>query len=325
MNELQEVQINGVTVDPSNFTIEEGSTIVTLPIDYLKTLNVDNYEISVVSNNKTAKGGFSVVQPELNEHGFYYNQPYFGHVNTFDDYVVFFLLENGLANINFVNTGYTETCTFTSNSNGIVANSTYGTLNLTSSEDCTKIFCTELNTTFEMSDMFVADKEYIYTRTAYGSTDCYIVSGVIDKTKPQHDVIKTGINGLPTLELVPFLFKDDVHLTNFVIPNSIVYISDSAFDGCINLTDITIPSSINSISKHAFNNCTSLESIIFPNTVTSIDALAFGNCINLTNIIFEGTIEQWNAISLCNVDGDYDWNYNVPAAYVQCSDGQVQL
>ena len=61
LNELQEVQINGVTVDPSNYTLEEGSTIVTFPIDYLKTLNVGSYEVAVASNSKNVKGGFSVV------------------------------------------------------------------------------------------------------------------------------------------------------------------------------------------------------------------------------------------------------------------------
>ena len=58
LSELQEVQINGVTVDPSNYTLEEGSTIVTFPIDYLKTLNVGNYEVAVASENKTVKDNF---------------------------------------------------------------------------------------------------------------------------------------------------------------------------------------------------------------------------------------------------------------------------
>ena len=81
LNELNEVQINGVTVDPSNYTLEEGSTIVTFPIEYLKTLNVGNYEVTVASESKTVKGGFNIKAPELNEHGFYYNIPYSAHVN----------------------------------------------------------------------------------------------------------------------------------------------------------------------------------------------------------------------------------------------------
>jgi hypothetical protein len=76
LNEFQSVQINSVTVDPSNYTLEEGSTIVTFPIDYLKTLNRGNYEVTIASENKTVKGEFNVAAPDLNKLGFYYNQPY---------------------------------------------------------------------------------------------------------------------------------------------------------------------------------------------------------------------------------------------------------
>jgi hypothetical protein len=76
LNEFQDVQINGQTVDPSNYTLEEGSTIVKLSIDYLNTLTAGNHKIAVVSNNQTATGAFTVKAPELNEYGFYYNQPY---------------------------------------------------------------------------------------------------------------------------------------------------------------------------------------------------------------------------------------------------------
>ncbi|MBQ2005988.1 MAG: hypothetical protein II205_00290, partial [Bacteroidales bacterium] len=75
LNEFQEVKVNGEVVDPSNYTLEEGSTIVTLSIDYLKTLDIGSYEVDIVSDSKTVKGGFTVAAPELNEYGFYYNQP----------------------------------------------------------------------------------------------------------------------------------------------------------------------------------------------------------------------------------------------------------
>lgn len=76
LSEFQGVQINGETVDPSSYTLEEGSTIVKLSQDYLKTLGIGNYEISVVSDSKTVKGSFIVTPRELSEYGFYYNHPY---------------------------------------------------------------------------------------------------------------------------------------------------------------------------------------------------------------------------------------------------------
>jgi hypothetical protein len=83
LNELQDIQINGQTVDPSNYELEEGSTIVKLKYDYLSTLNNGKYELSVVSDNKTAKGDFTVAAPKLNEYGFYYDIPYKLYMNSY--------------------------------------------------------------------------------------------------------------------------------------------------------------------------------------------------------------------------------------------------
>jgi hypothetical protein len=54
--------------------------------------------------------------------------------------------------------------------------------------------------------------------------------------------------------------------------------------------------------------------------VTSIENWAFSGCSKLKSITFEGTMEEWNSITKGS-----DWNKNVPATYVQCSDGQVSL
>lgn len=76
LNEFQEVQINGQTIDPSNYTLEEGSTIVKFSIDYLNTLDAGTHNVAIVSKNKTVAGQFNVSQPKVNEYGFCYNTPY---------------------------------------------------------------------------------------------------------------------------------------------------------------------------------------------------------------------------------------------------------
>ena len=107
-----------------------------------------------------------------------------------------------------------------------------------------------------------------------------------------------------------------------VIPadGSVTRIANQAFGGCTGLTSVVIPDGINSIGVSAFESCFGLTSIVIPDSMTYIGGYAFEECWNLTSITFEGTIEQWNAITK-----DYEWNYNVPATEVICSDGTVSL
>jgi hypothetical protein len=127
-------------------------------------------------------------------------------------------------------------------------------------------------------------------------------------------------------------------LTSITIPNSVTNIGREVFKGCSSLTSplynahcfaymptsysgaYTIPEGIEQIAGGAFSDCSSFTSVTIPNSVTSIGDDAFYGCSSLNSIIFEGTIEEWNSVSK-----GVDWNYNVPATYVQCSDGQVTL
>jgi hypothetical protein len=83
---------------------------------------------------------------------------------------------------------------------------------------------------------------------------------------------------------------------------------------------ITFDGDITSIGNLAFDTRYDLTSITIPNSVTSIGDYAFGECYDLNYITFEGTIEEWNSITK-----EYTWKKNVPATYVQCTDGQVPL
>ena len=58
------VQIDGKDVDSSNYTVKEGSTIVTLKTSYLETLPVGKYTLAIVSDTGTAETEFTVVAAE---------------------------------------------------------------------------------------------------------------------------------------------------------------------------------------------------------------------------------------------------------------------
>lgn len=398
LNELQEVQINGVTVDPANYTLEEGSTIVTFPIDYLKTLDVGNYEVDVVSESKTVKGGFTVAAPELNEHSFYYNQPYSANLPMFGGDTAFFVRKDGTYDIITVGKN-PDTGNYTMNGNDIVAtHPMLGTITCTISSDGTEVFCNELQVAFKLSNgtAVAADEDYVYVYME--DLGGYAVK-CIDKTKAEYGAIKTGINGIDTVLITNEAFKLNKNLVDApTIPDSVTYIGEGAFQDCTSLACVTIPNGVTNIQSRAFYGCGALTSIVIPNSVidinfssfnycrglesiivesgnaiyhsdgnclietatkklhigcknsviptdgsvtsighssfvgggiehitipygvTTIFANAFYDCLELTNITYTGTVQQWNAIT--KMDG---WHTNIPATYVQCSDGQVAL
>ena len=77
---------------------------------------------------------------------------------------------------------------------------------------------------------------------------------------------------------------------------------------------------VTSIGWWAFDGCNSLTSIVIPESVKSIEDYAFIGCKSLTSITFQGTIAQWNEIDFGN-----RWNDEVPAKFVLCTDGDVEI
>ena len=57
---FQKVQMDGKDLDASNYTVKEGSTIVTLKASYLETLSVGKHTISIVSETGTADTNFTI-------------------------------------------------------------------------------------------------------------------------------------------------------------------------------------------------------------------------------------------------------------------------
>lgn len=113
------------------------------------------------------------------------------------------------------------------------------------------------------------------------------------------------------------LYLNNEPVTTVEIPNTVNKLR-STFAGYTSLTSVTIPDSVTSIDASTFLGCTGLTSITIPDSVTSIGKYAFNGCTGLAEITFNGTIEQWNVITKGS-----DWNKNVPATYVQCSDGAI--
>lgn len=97
-------------------------------------------------------------------------------------------------------------------------------------------------------------------------------------------------------------------------------IAKEAFKDCKSLTSITLAGSVKEIGESAFKNCKSLTSISLNGNTTSVGKEAFSGCSSLSNISFNGTVEKWETVSKGK-----DWNKDVSANKVVCTDGDVEF
>ena len=63
--DFQKVQVDGKDLDASNYTVKEGSTIVTLKASYLDTLSAGRHTLSIVSSPGTASTEFTIMAAEV--------------------------------------------------------------------------------------------------------------------------------------------------------------------------------------------------------------------------------------------------------------------
>lgn len=314
LNELQTIQINGQTVDPSNYELEEGSTIVKLKYDYLSTLDTGKYELSVVSDSKTVKGDFTVATPELNEYGFYYNVPYYVSVfyeGAFESVVLFYpdttakiyqidssnrytvnyTYENGIMSFNLLNDQYDADCPFS----GTFSNEGKELSGIADFTDSWLIGSGPRDVTLSIAvEKAAVDDVYVYARPTYAEGIEYFPHNV---TLTNYPAAKNNILGKPV--------------------QSVAY---EAFQSLNNVESIVVSDSVTTISSQTFSLCDNLTNIILPSGITTILSYAFSHCVNLTHLTFTGTIAQWNAINKSD-----DWCEECPITHIHCIDGDVAL
>lgn len=65
--DFQEARVDGQTLDPAHYTVEQGSTIVTLNADYLETLDPGEHTLDIVSATGTATATFTITAKETQQ------------------------------------------------------------------------------------------------------------------------------------------------------------------------------------------------------------------------------------------------------------------
>lgn len=146
---------------------------------------------------------------------------------------------------------------------------------------------TKTGATFTVTVAAATNKFYFYPTTGmitgYVGTDTVVV-------------IPSKINGT-TVETIGHTAFRYSSVTSVTIPDSVTFISDSAFAYCFNLTNISIPNSVTSIGFSAFDGCASLKSITLPSSLRTIGNSAFAGCPSSMTVTYPGSKTQWDDIA----------------------------
>lgn len=113
---------------------------------------------------------------------------------------------------------------------------------------------------------------------------------------------------------------ENTDVQSVTLPDTLIEIGRSAFEGCTQLAAIIIPDSVTTISGHAFKDCTALESIHIPASVTTINYYdseheglsdyihAFEGCTGLKTITVDENNPVYDSRDNCNAIIDTEWN-----------------
>ena len=93
---------------------------------------------------------------------------------------------------------------------------------------------------------------------------------------------------------------------NVTIPDGVMRIGDSAFEGCKGLISVMIPQSVERLDSEAFRDCSGLSSVKIPSGVKRIGSQAFWGCRGLTSMVIPAGVTDiakgcsWGAFGCCD-------------------------
>lgn len=138
-------------------------------------------------------------------------------------------------------------------------------------------------------------------------------------------VVPETIEGATVVGLADNCFGGRGELGGVVLPSTLRFIGDNAFNNCHglgyvrfgensqleeigawafaechSLAEITLPAGMKTIGREAFVNCYGLESIVIPGGVTVIESSAFANCENLKNVVLSAGLKAIRDYAFAN-------------------------
>ena len=130
----------------------------------------------------------------------------------------------------------------------------------------------------------------------YGDYEYTINNGTAEITKytGTDEVVEIPgeINGVAVTSIGKFAFQENNYITKVTIPDGVVNIGGTSFEGCSNMENIDLPEGLESIGKDAFRECAKLSAITIPDSVTYLGSFAFLNCSALADVKLSANLTE---------------------------------
>lgn len=104
-------------------------------------------------------------------------------------------------------------------------------------------------------------------------------------------VVPQQIDGKQVTSIAKEAFLNNGRVVRIVLPDGLIKIGASAFQGAKYLEEISLPDSLRTIEHSAFNSCGSLKNITIPQGVTSIAENTFLNCKQLSQVFLPSSLK----------------------------------
>lgn len=139
--------------------------------------------------------------------------------------------------------------------------------------------------------------EGIISLTPQSFLNCTRLKKIVlpESTTMSFGPVFTGCTGLeyPVLNSTTFFFMPPhLGVRTYTVPDGIIRIVESAFDGCTSLEEVTLPGSLTLIDDEGFKGCSRLKGIRIPAAVTELGNHCFSGCTAMQSAQLPDNLED---------------------------------
>ena len=98
-------------------------------------------------------------------------------------------------------------------------------------------------------------------------------------------IVPNALGGRPVVRIAEGAFAERSRLKEITLPDSLRFIDDKAFSGCVALTKLKLPNNAQRLGSWAFSDCETLETVELSADLQHLGEGAFYGCKSLRSVI----------------------------------------